>query len=305
MVGFGEIRGNPECPLGSLAGSPNTDPGTIVMEPVYSHVHPRKQTVCDGKERIQLYGTFQKLNRKHHIALIGAAGVATATGAVSLERAGRLHTLAPTCVVRPAQIEGPYFVDEQMRAAAQAIDDAWGRLDIVFANAGINGVWAPIDEIKPDEWRQTVDVNLNGTYLTLHHSVPLLKRQGGSIIITSSVNGTRRFTGAGASAYASTKAAQVALAQMLALELAKHGIRVNVICPGAIDTKIEEKMETRRQEEAGVRVEYPEGHIPLTGGEPGTSEQVADLVLFLASDRSSHITGTPVWIDGAQSLLQG
>jgi NAD(P)-dependent dehydrogenase (short-subunit alcohol dehydrogenase family) len=194
---------------------------------------------------------------------------------------------------------------DAMRAAVEELDRQWGRLDIVFANAGINGTWAPIDDLEPDEWRQTVDVNLNGTYLTLHHTVPLLKREGGSIVITSSINGTRRFTGAGATAYAATKAAQVAMAQMLAVELSQHGIRVNVVCPGAIDTKIEEDMEVRNLEEAEVPVEYPAGKIPLTGGEPGSSEQVAELVLFLVSDQADFITGTPVWIDGGQALLQG
>jgi NAD(P)-dependent dehydrogenase (short-subunit alcohol dehydrogenase family) len=92
---------------------------------------------------------------------------------------------------------------------------------------------------------------------------------------------------------------------MLALELAKHRIRVNVICPGAITTDIEERTEHRDEEEAREPVEYPAGEIPLTDGKPGSPEQVARLVLFLASDDADHITGTPVWIDGGQSLLQG
>jgi len=195
---------------------------------------------------------------------------------------------------------------DEVEASIQKIDDAWGRLDVVFANAGINGVWAPIDELEPDEWKKTIDVNLHGTYHTVHFAVPLMKRDGGgAILITASINGTRRFTGAGATAYASTKAAQLAFGKMLALELAKHKIRVNVICPGAIDTKIEEDMEKRDEAESGEPVEYPAGDIPLTDGTPGRAQDVADLALFLASDRARHITGTPVWIDGAESLLQG
>ena len=72
-----------------------------------------------------------------------------------------------------------------------------------------------------------------------------------------------------------------------------------------LETEIDENTEKRDVEEAKIPVDYPEGSIPLTGGAPGTAEQVADLVLFLASDASSHITGTEIWIDGAQSLLQG
>ena len=92
---------------------------------------------------------------------------------------------------------------------------------------------------------------------------------------------------------------------MVALELAKDRIRVNVICPGAIETEIGDNTEQRNLERVKEPAEYPEGSIPLTDGRPGKSEQVADLVLFLASEASSHITGTEIYIDGAESLLQG
>ncbi|HBL57483.1 MAG TPA: 3-oxoacyl-[acyl-carrier-protein] reductase [Cyanobacteria bacterium UBA8803] len=194
---------------------------------------------------------------------------------------------------------------DQMRQAIQEIANQWGRLDIVFANAGINGVWAPLEKLEPDEWDKTIKVNLTGTYLTVKYAVPYLKQQGGSVIITSSVNGTRMFSNTGATAYACTKAAQVAFAKMIALELAKHRVRVNVICPGAIETDIESSTDRQDLEKEKEPVEYPQGQIPLTDGKSGTSEQVAQLVLFLASDASSHISGTEIWIDGAQSLLQG
>ncbi len=194
---------------------------------------------------------------------------------------------------------------QAMEKAINRIDEKWGRLDIVFANAGINGVWAPVEELTPEEWTKTLTVNLTGTFLTVKYAVPLLKRQGGSVIITSSVNGTRIFSNAGASAYSSSKAGQVAFAKMTALELAKHKIRVNVICPGWIETEIEGSTEKRHIEEAEEPIEFPEGPVPLTDGDPGHANQVADLVYFLASDQSSHISGTEIWIDGAQSLLQG
>ena len=195
-------------------------------------------------------------------------------------------------------------VADQMAEAVGALARKFGRIDLVVANAGINGVWAPIDEIAPEEWDRTININLRGTFLTLHYAVPHLKSAGsGSIVITSSINGTRTFTSAGATAYSCTKAAQVAMSQMLALELAKHRIRVNVICPGKIATEIEDSTEPRRTEQAEEPANYPEGEIPLTDGEAGTSGEVAELILFLLSDRSRHITGTPVWIDGAQSLL--
>ena len=194
---------------------------------------------------------------------------------------------------------------EQMQQAVEQLVNQWGRLDIVFANAGINGVWASLEDLTPQEWDKTIDVNLKGTFLTVKYAVPHLKKQGGSVIVTSSVNGTRMFSNTGATAYACTKAAQVAFTKMVALELAEQKIRVNVICPGAIDTNIDQNTERRELEEIREPVEYPEGQIPLTDGKSGTSEQVAQLVLFLGSDNSSHISGTEIWIDGTQSLLVG
>ncbi|RDE09793.1 SDR family oxidoreductase [Pelagibacterium lacus] len=190
-----------------------------------------------------------------------------------------------------------------MQAAFDTIAQDFGRLDIVFANAGINGTWAPIDELAAEDWDQTIAVNLRGTFLTLHHAVPLMTARGGSIVITSSINGTRTFTTAGASAYATTKGGQLALGQMAALELAKHRIRVNIICPGAIESQIDENTTRQNTEKAAEPAVYPEGKIPLTDGAPGKAEDVADLVCFLGSDASRHITGTPIWIDGGQSLL--
>jgi NAD(P)-dependent dehydrogenase (short-subunit alcohol dehydrogenase family) len=194
---------------------------------------------------------------------------------------------------------------EAMERATQQVVDAWGRLDIVFANAGINGLWAPVEDLSVDEWNKTVNINLNGTYYTIRSAVPHLKKQGGSIIITSSVNGTRMFSNTGATAYATTKAGQVAMAKMLALELAPSKVRVNVICPGWIETQIDENTEKVNIEEVKTPVEFPEGVVPLKHGGPGQPEEVAKLVLFLASDDASHITGTEIWVDGGESLLQG
>jgi NAD(P)-dependent dehydrogenase (short-subunit alcohol dehydrogenase family) len=194
---------------------------------------------------------------------------------------------------------------QAMVEAVQQIESEWGRLDVVFANAGVNGVWAPIEDLKPEEWESTIKANLTGTFFTIKAATPLLKRQGGSIIVTASVNGSRMFSNTGASAYSTSKAGQVALAKMLAVELGEWKVRVNVICPGRIESEISENTEQRNTENIGVKAEYPEGPIPLTGDRPGAAEQVADLVLFLAGDASSHITGTEIFIDGGQSLVQG
>jgi NAD(P)-dependent dehydrogenase (short-subunit alcohol dehydrogenase family) len=181
-----------------------------------------------------------------------------------------------------------------------------GRVDLVVANAGINGVWAPLEELDWQEWQRTLTVNLGGTFLTVKHALPLLKAAGGgSVVITASVNGTRMFSNSGASAYSASKAAQVAFAKSTAVELARHGVRVNVICPGSVETEIDDNTERRDMDGLRPPVEYPEGQIPLTGKRPASAEQVAELICFLGSDAASHITGTEVWIDGGQSLLAG
>ena len=195
--------------------------------------------------------------------------------------------------------------EAQMRDAVGTLTSATGHLDIVVANAGINGTWAPIDDLKPEEWDRTMAVNLRGTYLTLHLTVPHLKSAGGgAIVIVSSINGTRTFTTPGATAYSATKAGQLAMMQQLALELGKHQIRVNAVCPGAIETDIDESTHARNTAETAVPVEWPEGDIPISGGASGKSRDVAEAILFLASHRSKHITGTPLWIDGGQGLLR-
>lgn len=194
---------------------------------------------------------------------------------------------------------------KDMERAAEKIASEWGRLDIVVANAGINGVWAPLEKLTPEDWDRTLSINLRGTFLTLRTTVPLLKRQGGAVVIVSSINGTRVFSNTGATAYSSSKAAQRAMGRMLALELGPSHVRVNTVCPGAISTAIDDNTQKRGLEGVGLDVEFPEGSIPLTGGSPGTSEQVAELIWFLVSDLSTHITGTEVYIDGGQSLIEG
>lgn len=191
-----------------------------------------------------------------------------------------------------------------MEAAIQQIVDRWGRLDIVIANAGSNGVWASLEELAPEEWDATLRNNLTSTFLTVKYAVPHLKLNGGAVVVISSVNGTRNFSNTGATAYSCAKAGQVAFAKMTALELARHRIRVNVVCPGAINSNIHATTEGRDLDRLRFPVSYPEGWHPLRG-EYGEAEQVARLIVFLASDAADHITGTEMWIDGGESLLRG
>ncbi|WP_165998589.1 SDR family NAD(P)-dependent oxidoreductase [Bacillus sp. Cs-700] len=193
--------------------------------------------------------------------------------------------------------------EKRVTYGLEQVVSEWGRIDILFNNAGINGTLNPIEEMKVEEWDQTIETNLRSTFLMVKHTIPYMKENGGSMIITSSINGNRTFSNFGMSAYSTSKAGQVAFMKMAALELAQYRIRVNAICPGAIETNIDQSTDKKESvEDIEIPVEYPEGSHPLEQ-KPGSPEQVADVVYFLASDASSHVTGTAMFVDGAESLL--
>lgn len=254
------------------------------------------------------------------VALITGAGSGIGrASALSLAAAGyRIGALGHagdelTAVVREIEAKGQTALalpadisdESQMHDAVAKLMNRYGRLDAVVANAGINGTWAPVDELTLAEWNKTLSVNLTGTFLTIKMAVPHLKKAGGgSIVVVSSINGTRTFTTPGATAYTATKAAQVAIVQQLALELARHHIRINAVCPGEIDTRIEDNTSRRNEEKTAIPVIWPDGQVPLTEGRPGRSEDVAEIITFLASNKARHMTGSPVWVDGGQGLLR-
>ena len=235
---------------------------------------------------------------------LGAGGASVVVISRTLEEVEETRDEIIKAGGKALAIDADISDEAEMEKVIDATITQYERLDIVVANAGINGMWAPIDDLTPDEWDQTMMVNLRGTYMTLHLSVPHLKKQGGSVIIVSSINGNRTFTSAGATAYSATKAAQVAMVQQLSLELGKHKIRVNAVCPGAIDTEIDDNTDKRNVESVTIPVTFAEGDIPITGGKPGSSAAVADVIAFLASDAARHITGVPIYVDGGQSLLR-
>lgn len=213
----------------------------------------------------------------------------------------RLERIGSRVIGIPADIASEPDLDRAIRC----VSEKFGSLQAVVANAGINGVWAPIDDIKAEEWDTTIRVNLRGTYLTLNKTVPLLKKAGGgAIVIVSSINGVRTFTSPGATAYSATKAAQIAIVQQLSLELGRHHIRINAVCPGAIATNIGTSTEIRHKMQTEIPVIWSEGSVPMTEGKPGTAIDVANTIEFLLGDAAAHITGTPVFVDGGQGLLR-
>lgn len=231
-----------------------------------------------------------------HVGVLGRTKKDTDKVTKDIEKAGGVATTLIADVSSP----------EELQAAIKQLGDAQGHIDIVVANAGVNGTWASLDDLTVEDYEETMGINFRGTFLTVKYALPYLRKgSGASVVVVSSVNGSRMFSNTGASLYASSKAAQVAFAKMTAIELAQDKIRINVICPGAIDTEIDDNTDRVNLDKISMPVEFPKGQIPLTGKTPGTSAQVADLIFFLSSDMSSHISGTEVWIDGAQSLLQG
>ena len=171
--------------------------------------------------------------------------------------------------------------EDSVRSAIATTVETWGRLDVVVANAGVNGTWAGIEELAVEEFRSTLDINLVGTFTTIKYAVPHLRRRGGSVILTSSVNGTRIFSNSGASAYSSSKAGQVALAKMLAVELGPDKIRLNVICPGAISTEIGDNTKAEN-DDVKSRSSIPRATFRSSAGSPGR--------------RSRLVTSSPSWL---------
>jgi NAD(P)-dependent dehydrogenase (short-subunit alcohol dehydrogenase family) len=195
--------------------------------------------------------------------------------------------------------------DEAAVAGAIATTHStFGGLHTVFANAGINGMRAPIDELTLEEWHTTIDTNLTSTFLTVKHAIPRLRDGGGgSIIITASLNGTELFSLPGYAAYSTSKAGQVAFGRMAAFECARWNIRVNVILPGSIETNIGERTYQRNLDRVPYPITMPT-HFPPLHGRRGEPEEIAQLALFLASDASRYITGAVIPADAGFSLAR-
>jgi NAD(P)-dependent dehydrogenase (short-subunit alcohol dehydrogenase family) len=185
-----------------------------------------------------------------------------------------------------------------VEAAVSETVARFGRLDIAFANAGIFGVVADVSDYPADVFQRVMAVNVLGSFLVAKHALAVME-SGGSLIINSSVVGVT--SDRSIAAYATSKHALVGLMRTAAKEMAPKGIRVNTLHPGPIDNEFQHAIEVEaigasREESAKVF----EQMIPLA--RHGTADEIAKAVVFLASDESSFMTGTPVVVDGGLSI---
>ncbi len=170
----------------------------------------------------------------------------------------------------------------------------YGKIDIFFNNAGIEGTFSPIAEYPEDIFDQVISVNLKGVFLGCQYVIPKMTN-GGSVIITSSVAGLKGYKGLGA--YAASKHAVIGIMRTAALEFADRNIRVNSVHPGPVHTRMMRSIEkdispgNPKEAQQGFEAGVPFGRY----AEP---EEIGELVLFLASDESKYITGTTQVIDG-------
>jgi dihydroanticapsin dehydrogenase len=184
--------------------------------------------------------------------------------------------------------------ENQVQNAIKKTIEKFGRLDILVNNAGVFPKVRRLEEITENEWNEVIDINLNGQFRFTKAAISHLKRNGGSIINIASNAGLKAYDGFFADAYSASKGALVLLTKCWALEYAKHGIRVNCICPGVVDTDMTKKYIATPTLRDLQNAQYPIGRI-------GTVEDVAKSALYFASEDSSWVTGAVLALDGGES----
>jgi NAD(P)-dependent dehydrogenase (short-subunit alcohol dehydrogenase family) len=181
--------------------------------------------------------------------------------------------------------------------------DKYGSIDCFHNNAGIEGSVAPTHQYDEEMFDRVMAVNVKGVFLGLRHVLPvMIKQGGGSVVNTASVAGL--VASPGMPAYVASKHAVIGLTKTAAGEVARAGVRVNAVCPGPIDTRMIHSLEAmlNPDDPDSVGTRY-QGNIPI--GRYGTAEEVANLVIFLASSLASNITGAHYVVDGGRTATGG
>ncbi len=180
--------------------------------------------------------------------------------------------------------------EQQVAAMVEAATQSFGALHCAFNNAGVAPVEAlPLAEIPAEEWARVLGVNLTGVFLCMKHEIAAMKT-GGAIVNTASIAGRIALPRAGA--YVAAKHGVIGLTKVAALDHAKDGVRVNAVCPGYVVTPLASRGIERRREAILARV--PLGRI-------GTVEEIAEMVVWLCSDRASFVTGEAIAVDGGHT----
>jgi NAD(P)-dependent dehydrogenase (short-subunit alcohol dehydrogenase family) len=180
---------------------------------------------------------------------------------------------------------------EDARAMVEETVRAFGGLDVLYNNAGIEGESGFIAQLSEDAFDHVIAVNLRGVWLGMKYGLPrIVERGGGSVINTASVAGIVGLKGAGA--YCAAKAGVISLTRVAALEYGRYNVRVNCICPGVIHTP----MVDRITGPGGLQPKFIQRSSAL--GRVGTADEIAQTALFLASDEAPFATGAPFIIDG-------
>ena len=251
---------------------------------------------------------MKRLEGKVAVITGGAGGIGAATGRLFAEEGASvlLVDLAAEALQQVIQAIGDERVSavvvdvsqaEQVQRYVQTAIDRYGGIDVFFANAGVEGVVAPITEYPDDVFDRVMAVNVRGVWLGLKHVMAQMQpRGGGSIIITSSIAGVRGSPGM--APYSTSKHAVIGLMRSAALAGAAHGIRVNTVNPAPIETRMMRSIEAAFDPAVPERAKAErEARIPMK--RYGLPEEVARLALFLASDESGYCTGGVYMVDGA------
>ncbi|MGI6038237.1 MAG: SDR family NAD(P)-dependent oxidoreductase [Limnochordia bacterium] len=198
-------------------------------------------------------------------------------------------------------VVGDASQEEVARRAVERAVAAFGKIDILVNNTGIEGPSAPITEIDLEEWDHGIKVNLNSAFLFCKHVIPIMKKAGqGCVINISSLSGTRGLRGR--SNYCASKWGMIGLARAVAEEVGPDNIRVNTVCPGAVAGPRIDRVMEKRAKEFGLSVEEMVAKTlqdtPLR--RMVTEEEIAEVACFLASDAASGITGEEIIVSGGR-----
>jgi NAD(P)-dependent dehydrogenase (short-subunit alcohol dehydrogenase family) len=179
----------------------------------------------------------------------------------------------------------------EVEALVKKAVEKFGRLDVAFNNAGIEGVWTSIINESEEDWDRTFDINLKGVWLCLKYEIRQMRKQGGGGAIVNMASVAGLIGLAGAAAYCASKHGVIGLTKSVALETARTGIRINAVCPAVVETPMADRLYSAPQVNKYVLGLHPIGRF-------GKPMEIAEAVVWMCSDRASFMTGQSLVLDG-------